>query len=78
MRRSGACANTKRHSHTSCSTCDASRAWPVWSGVTSWYDRAGAEEHRDENLDGGGFRAELPVDEDDVVLDYQGVFRRIG
>ena len=31
-----------------------------------------------ENLDGSGFRAELPVDEDDVVLDYQGVFRRIG
>ncbi len=25
-----------------------------------------------------GFRAELPVDEDGVVLDYQGVFRRIG
>ena len=31
-----------------------------------------------ENLDGTGFRAELPVDEDDVVLDYQGVFRRVG
>jgi hypothetical protein len=30
-----------------------------------------------ENLDGSGFRAELPVDEDDVVLDYEGVFRRI-
>jgi uncharacterized protein len=30
-----------------------------------------------ENLDGTGFRAELPVDKDDVVLDYQGIFRRI-
>ena len=30
-----------------------------------------------ENLDGSGFRAELPVDEDGVVVDYEGVFRRI-
>jgi uncharacterized protein len=31
-----------------------------------------------ENLDGSGFRAELAIDEDGVVLDYEGVFRRIG
>ncbi len=30
-----------------------------------------------ENLDGSGFRTELPVDEADVVLDYQGVFLRV-
>lgn len=30
-----------------------------------------------ESLDGSGFRAELPVDEDDIVLDYPGLFRRV-
>lgn len=30
-----------------------------------------------ESLDGSGFRAELPVDEGGVVLDYESVFRRI-
>lgn len=30
-----------------------------------------------ENLDGRGFRAELPVDEDGIVLDYPGLFRRV-
>jgi len=30
-----------------------------------------------ENLDGSGFRAELRVDEDGIVLDYPGLFRRI-
>ena len=30
-----------------------------------------------ENLDGTGFRAELPVDEDGIVLDYPGLFRRV-
>lgn len=30
-----------------------------------------------ENLDGSGFRAELPVDEDGIVLDYPGLFRRV-
>jgi hypothetical protein len=30
-----------------------------------------------ENLDGSGFRAELPVDEDGIVLDYPDVFRRV-
>jgi len=30
-----------------------------------------------ENLDGSGFRAELPVDEDRIVLDYPDLFRRV-
>ena len=30
-----------------------------------------------ENLDGGGFTAQLPVDEDGIVLDYPGLFRRV-
>ena len=30
-----------------------------------------------ENLDGSGFRAELPVDEDGIVVDYPGLFRRV-
>jgi hypothetical protein len=31
-----------------------------------------------ENLDGSGFRAELAVDDDGIVLDYPGLFRRVG
>ena len=31
-----------------------------------------------ENLDGSGFRAELPVDEDCIVVDYPDLFRRVG
>lgn len=30
-----------------------------------------------ENLDGSGFRAELPTDEDGIVLDYPELFRRV-
>jgi hypothetical protein len=30
-----------------------------------------------ENLDGSGFRAELPVDEDGIALDYPDLFRRV-
>jgi hypothetical protein len=30
-----------------------------------------------ENLDGSGFKAELPVDEDRIVLDYGDLFRRV-
>jgi uncharacterized protein len=30
-----------------------------------------------ENLDGSGFRAELPVDEGGIVLDYSDLFRRV-
>jgi hypothetical protein len=47
---------------------------PMRQGYTRLADRR----YLFENLDGSGFRAELPVDEDGVVLDYQGVFRRIG
>jgi hypothetical protein len=30
-----------------------------------------------ENLDGSGFRTELPVDENGIVLDYPDLFRRV-
>jgi uncharacterized protein len=30
-----------------------------------------------ENLDGSGFRAELPVDEEGIVVDYPDLFRRV-
>ena len=30
-----------------------------------------------ENLDGSGFRAELPVDEGGIVVDYPNLFRRV-
>lgn len=30
-----------------------------------------------ENLDGSGFKAELPVDDDGIVLDYPDLFRRV-
>jgi hypothetical protein len=30
-----------------------------------------------ESLVGSGFSAELPVDEDGIVLDYPGLFRRV-
>jgi uncharacterized protein len=30
-----------------------------------------------ENLDGSAFRAELPVDEGGIVLDYPDLFRRV-
>jgi hypothetical protein len=30
-----------------------------------------------ENLDGSGFAAQLPVDEDGIVLDYPDLFRRV-
>lgn len=41
------------------------------------YTRLGPLLYRYENLDGSGFSAELPVDDDDVVRDYQGLFRRL-
>lgn len=31
-----------------------------------------------ENLDGSGFKVNLPVDEDGIVQDYPGLFRRLG
>jgi hypothetical protein len=47
---------------------------PMRQGYTRLADRR----YLYENLEGSGFHAELPVDKDDVVRDYQGVFRRIG
>jgi hypothetical protein len=41
------------------------------------YTRLGERLYLYENLGGSAFRAELPVDEDGVVVDYEGVFRRI-
>ena len=46
--------------------------------VRQRYTRLAERRYRFENLDGDGFHAELPVDEDDVVLDYEGLFRRVG
>jgi hypothetical protein len=40
------------------------------------YTRLAERLYRFESLDGSGFEADLPVDEDDVVLDYPGLFRR--
>jgi hypothetical protein len=47
---------------------------PMRQGYTRLADRR----YLYENLEGSGFRAELTVDEDGVVVDYQGVFRRVG
>jgi hypothetical protein len=41
------------------------------------YTRLAERLYRYENLEGSEFRAELSVDADGVVLDYEGVFRRI-
>jgi hypothetical protein len=47
---------------------------PMRQGYTRLADRL----YRYESLEGSGFRAELTVDEDGLVRDYQGVFRRVG
>ncbi len=41
------------------------------------YTRLGEQLYLFESLDGSGFRAELPVDEDGLVLDYPELFRRV-
>jgi hypothetical protein len=41
------------------------------------YTRLAERLYRFESLDGSGFEAELPVDEEGVVLDYPGLFRRV-
>jgi uncharacterized protein len=41
------------------------------------YTRLADRRYLFENLDGNGFRAELPVDEDGIVLDYPDLFRRV-
>jgi uncharacterized protein len=42
------------------------------------YSRLGERRYRFENLDGSGFQAQLPVDDDGIVLDYPGLFHRVG
>jgi hypothetical protein len=41
------------------------------------YTRVGERLYLFESLDGSGFKAQLPVDEDGVVIDYPDLFRRI-
>jgi hypothetical protein len=41
------------------------------------YTRLGERLYLFEKLDGSGFSAELPVDEDGIVLDYPALFRRV-
>jgi hypothetical protein len=41
------------------------------------YTRLTERSYLFENLDGSGFRAELPVDDDGIVLDYPDLFRRV-
>ena len=41
------------------------------------YTRLGDRLYLFENLDGSGFRVELPVDQDGLVLDYPDLFRRL-
>jgi hypothetical protein len=45
--------------------------------VRQAYTRLAHQRYLFENLDGSGFHAELPVDEDGIVLDYPGHFRRV-
>ena len=57
-------------------------AWISAPGLTvhsqaQAYTRLGDRLYLFENLDGSGFRAELPVDEDGIVLDYPNLFRRV-
>jgi hypothetical protein len=44
---------------------------------TQAYTRLGERLYLFQNLDGSGFSAELPVDEDGIVLDYPALFRRV-
>lgn len=41
------------------------------------YTRLADRRYLFESLDGSGFKAELPVDEDGIVLDYPGLFQRL-
>jgi uncharacterized protein len=41
------------------------------------YTRLADRRYLFENLDGSGFRVELPVDEDSIVIDYPDFFRRV-
>jgi hypothetical protein len=50
--------------------------WPEPQRYTCLEKGGGGGLYRFESLD-GGFTADLPVDSDDLVLDYPGLFRRI-
>lgn len=57
-------------------------AWVSAPGLTvgpqrQAYTALGDRRWRFESLDGSGFRVELTVDEENVVIDYPGLFRRI-
>ena len=41
------------------------------------YTRLADRRYLFETLDGSGFRAELPVDDDGIVVDYPDLFRRV-
>lgn len=41
------------------------------------YSRLAERLYLFENLDGSGFKAELPVDEDGIVMDYPAFFRKV-
>ena len=41
------------------------------------YTRLAERRYLYESLEGSGFKAELEVDEDGLVIDYEGVFRRV-
>lgn len=49
----------------------------TYRAMRQGYTRLGPRLYRYENLDGSGFTAELPVDAEGIVIDYQGVFRRL-
>lgn len=42
------------------------------------YTRLAQQRYRYETLDGSGLSADLPVDDDGIVLDYPGLFQRVG
>ena len=50
--------------------------WPEPQRYACLEKEGGGGLYRFEILD-GGFTADLPVDSDDLVLDYPGLFRRI-
>jgi hypothetical protein len=41
------------------------------------YTRLAERRYRFESLDGSGFQVELPLDEQGLVIDYPGLFRRV-
>lgn len=73
IRRTGLAVGERREFKMAWVSAPALTVSPSRQGYTRLADRT----YLFESLDGSGFRAKLPVDEDGVVLDYEGVFRRI-